>query len=160
MKLLFVGFLSFFLFYINLEEARRLYPNAMEDASTTDMLHKKLSSISQNDDKTLYGYKGAVYTLKAKHAKAIKEKKEFFKEGVSIIEAAIAAEPDNIELRFIRLSVQENAPKILKYRDHIEEDKDFILGRLSKLKDGSVKNLIYKFVKDSKAFSDVEKSGL
>lgn len=160
MKLLLFGLFSLFLFSINIEEVRQLYPDATEDSTKTNILHEKLSSITQKEDNTLFCYKGAVYTLKAKHAKAIKDKKAFFKEGASIIEAALAAEPDNIELRFIRLSVQENAPKILKYRDHIEKDKNFILGRLSKLKESSVKNLIYGFVKDSKTFSEEEKLGL
>lgn len=160
MKVILSAFLSFTILLISIEEARRLYPDAMEDASKTDILHQKLSDISLEDESVLYGYKGATYTLKAKHAKAIRDKKTFFKEGVAIIEASIAAEPDNIELRFIRLSVQENAPKILKYRDKIEVDKKYILAHLADLEDGSLRNLIHKYIKDSKTFTDSEKSGL
>lgn len=160
MKMLFFGFLSLIAYAISLDEVRSLYPKALDDASITNTLVEKLSSISQDEAIELYGYKGAVLTLKANHAKAIKDKKGFFKEGVSILEAAIASEPDNIELRFIRLSVQENAPKIVKYNDAINADKDFILDHFSGIKDNSLKNLIRKYVQDSKVFTNEEKSGL
>jgi hypothetical protein len=159
MKLVLVGFLSFFLFFIHIEEVRKLYPEAIEDTSKTDNLNELLATITLENNAVLYGYKGAVLTLKAKHAKTAKDKKEFFQEGVAIIEAAVASKPENIELRFIRLSVQENAPKIVKYRDAMEADKNFILQHFSELKGGSLKKMIQKYVKDSKAFSDTEKLG-
>ncbi|PIB37860.1 hypothetical protein [Maribacter sp. 4G9] len=159
MKLVLVGFLSFFLFFIHIEEVRKLYPEAIEDTSKTDNLNELLATITLENNAVLYCYKGAVFTLKAKHAKTVKDKKEFFQEGVAIIEAAVASNPENIELRFIRLSVQENAPKIVKYRDAMEADKNFILQHFSELKGGSLKNMIQKYIKDSKAFSDTEKLG-
>lgn len=44
--------------------------------------------------------------------------------------------PDNIHLRYIRLFLQENTPKILGYTDNIEEDKSFLIIKL-KEKDSS-----------------------
>ncbi|NLX73739.1 MAG: hypothetical protein GXY94_10640, partial [Bacteroidales bacterium] len=34
---------------------------------------------------------------------------------------------DNIEYRFIRLIIQEQAPSIVRYRDNIEEDSALII---------------------------------
>lgn len=160
MKMLLLGFLSFIAYSISLDEVRSLYPKAMDDASITNTLAEKLSAISQDDAIELYGYKGAVLTLKAEHAKTIKDKKGFFKEGINILETAIASEPGNIELRFIRLSVQENAPKIVKYNDAIDADKDFILDHFSGIRDGSLKKMIRNYIQDSKVFTDEEKSAL
>ncbi len=49
-----------------------------------------------------------------------------FKEGKKNIEQAIKKEPENVELRFIRLSVQKNAPSFLGYKSNINEDAKFI----------------------------------
>ncbi|MDC6403889.1 MULTISPECIES: hypothetical protein [Maribacter] len=160
MKMLFLGFLSLIAYSTSLDEVRSLYPKAKDDASITNTLAEKLSGISQDDAIELYGYKGAVLTLKAEHAKAVKDKKGFFKEGVSILEAAIASKPGNIELRFIRLSVQENAPKIVKYNDAIDADKDFILDHFSGIRDGSLKKMIRNYIQGSKVFTYEEKSAL
>lgn len=158
MKSLWIGFfILFFLLPIGLKEARELYPMAMDDAEVADSLYKKLTTINLENNATLYGYKGAAYTLKAKHAKVIKDKKTYFKEGVAMIESAIALHPENVELRFVRLSVQENAPKIVNYREDLESDKSFILKNYPQIKDPTIKELIKKYSKDSKVFSEKEK---
>ena len=54
-----------------------------------------------------------------------------FKEGKALIEEAIGKEPQNIELRMIRLSVQEHLPKIVPYRANIKKDRKFIQDHLS-----------------------------
>ena len=52
------------------------------------------------------------------------------KKGKENIEEAIRKEPNNTELRFIRLSVQKNAPSFLGYKSNVQEDTDFIKKRL------------------------------
>ncbi|MBQ4913722.1 hypothetical protein J8L85_04690 [Maribacter sp. MMG018] len=159
MKSLLFGPLVFLLlFSMNLKEVRKMYPMAIEDPNVTDELYKDLSNVSEADNIILYGYKGATLTLKAKHAKSIKEKKNFFKKGADIIESALALNPDSIELHFIRLSVQENAPKILKYNTKIEEDKNFILKNHDKLDNNSIKTLIRDYIHTSKLFTEEEKA--
>ncbi|MDC6387646.1 hypothetical protein PP182_03065 [Maribacter sp. PR1] len=158
--LLIIFFVSVLFLPIDVQEARELYPMAIDDAEVADSLYKKLTAINLENNATLYGYKGAAYTLKAKHAKGIKEKKTYFKEGVAMIESAIALDPENVELRFVRLSVQENAPKIVNYREDLESDKSFILKKYPQIKDPTIKELIKKYSKDSKVFSEEEKATL
>ena len=154
--LLIIFFVSVLLVPIDVQEARELYPLAIDNPEITDSLHEQLAAINLENNPVLYGSKGAVYTLKAKHAKGIKEKKNYFKEGAAIIESAIAAFPKNVELHFIRLSVQENAPKIVNYREDLESDKSFILKNYPQIKDPTIKELIKKYSKDSKVFSEKE----
>jgi hypothetical protein len=45
----------------------------------------------------------------------------------------IAAEPDNVEYRFLRLSIQEHTPKIVGYKSNLEADKAFIIKHFAKL---------------------------
>ena len=71
-------------------------------------------------------YEGALLMKKAGLLSKPKEKLKTFKSGREKLEAAIRNEPDNVEYRFLRLMIQENAPKVVKYRDNIQGDGDFI----------------------------------
>ena len=102
-------------------------------------------------------YKGAVLILMAKYSKVIKEKKTFFKEGATLLNFAIFEEPANVEMRCIRLSIQENAPKLLKYRANKTEDKQFIKDGYDTIKSTTIKTYVRGFIMQSKSFSDEEK---
>lgn len=159
MRLLTVIFLFVSTFCIsqNLTELRVDYPNANLDEAVTNTLHEKLLSVSKEDDKTLVAFRGAVTTLKAKFAKGFKNKKTYFKEGAELLEFAISAEPKNIEIRCLRLGVQENAPRIVGYRKNIEEDKKFIVDHYKANNDKEVRKFIKGYVLLSDAFTDAEK---
>ena len=102
-------------------------------------------------------YKGAVLTLMAKYSKITKEKKTFFKEGATLIDFAIMEEPTNVEMRCIRLGVQENAPKLLKYRTNKTEDKQLINDEYENIKSIAIKKHVRGFIMQSTSFSDEEK---
>ncbi|MDB2606341.1 hypothetical protein N9Y48_01045 [Zobellia sp.] len=142
---------------INLEKARTAYIEASESEDATTVLHENLVAIAKSDNKTLVAYKGAVTTMMAKYAKGIKDKKTFFKEGAELIEYAMEAEPENVEIRCIRLSVQENVPKITGYTKNIEEDKQFILDNYSSLSNKGSKDFIKGYISTSKAFTELER---
>lgn len=139
----------------NLESIREQYPQAINDVALTTRLYDALSDVSETDA-VLLAYKGAVATLKANFAKRVKDKKAYFTEGAQLIEAAVRAEPQNIEIRYIRLSVQENAPKFLKYNESIEADKAFILAHLPKVKTNSLKAEITSYIQSSASFDKAE----
>ena len=101
-------------------------------------------------------YYGAALALKAKYGQNVKEKKEFFVEAVDYIEAAVNAEPNNIEIRLIRLSVQENSPRIVKYKTNMDEDKELIMQNYSG-QTSAVKKCIRDYVSNSEFFTNEEK---
>lgn len=152
--LLLLGTLSF---GISLSEVREVYPKAQESPEITETLFSTLSNLKDTDNHILLAYKGAVLTLKAKHSKGIKIKKEFFKDGVALLETALKASPDNVEIHFVRLTVQENAPKIVRYNQQIEADKNFILKKYRTIKDQELKSMIKKYCINSTLFSQTEK---
>src|SRR5690606_30883120 len=80
----------------------------------------------KNNSATHLAYLGALQAILAKHVFNPISKLNTFKEGKKNIEQAIKIEPDNAELRFIRLSIQKNAPSFLGYRSRINEDIEFI----------------------------------
>ena len=150
-------FISTFCISQDLKELRMDYPKASLDEEITNTLHKKLSSISTEASKTIVAYKGAATTLKAKFANRIKQKKQFFKEGSELLEFAVASEPDNIEIRCLRLGVQENSPRIVGYKKNIEEDKQFILDHYKSNTNIEVKNFVKGYILLSDLFTDAEK---
>lgn len=93
-------------------------------------------------------YKGALLMKKAGFQKSPKEKLEVFKQGRAQLETAIGANSKNTEYRFLRLIIQENAPKILKYQGNIMEDVKWIKSHYSVVH-ADVKNAIVSYSKKS-----------
>lgn len=154
-------FLSIFLFLFfaknpEITEIRKLYPTVIDSESNAKEFASKLSEISKEDNKTLFAYKGASITVLARFKKSISEKSKTFKEGANIVELALANEPNNIEIHLIRLSIQEKAPKILKYNADKKDDKTFLLEHY-KNQSGNLKDFIKNFILQSKSFSEAEK---
>jgi hypothetical protein len=160
MKYLFIiFFVSFISNAQDLKKNRSEYPKAVQNVEITTQLDGELAKVNPSNKPVLLAYKGAVSTLKAKFAKARSDKKEFFKEGISLIESAVKADGSNIEIRYIRMSVQENSPRFLGYHKNIDEDKEFILKNYKTISSTELKELVKDFVLKSENFSETEKAG-
>ena len=157
MKSFLILLLSVSLLGLDISELRITYPKASSNVEIANELYDQLSSISLSDHPKLIAYKGGVLSLKAKNSKTIKDKKMYFQESVQFLEAAVKNAPKDIEIRYVRLTVQEHAPKILKYNKNIDEDKSFILEYYGTIKDTQLKACILSYVKNSSLFSDEEK---
>jgi hypothetical protein len=142
----------------DLTNVRVMYVEASKNQKNAEDFYNLVHN-SNKESKVMQAYKGAAIALKAKFAKDRKVKKVFFIEGVKIIEASIKSEPNTIELRLIRLSIQENTPKILNYKSNIAEDKKLILVNFAK-QNQSLKEYIQSFVKQSNVFSEAEKKSI
>lgn len=150
-------FVSFIAKGQDLKIIRAQYPEAVKSSEAASKLEAELSRIDNSSKPVLLAYKGAVLTLKAKFAKKKSDKKEFFKEGVALIESAVSADASNVEIRYIRMSVQENSPKFLGYHKNIEEDKGFILKNYADVSSKVLKDIIKDFVLKSENFDENEK---
>lgn len=144
----------------DLETLRLAYKDAGQDNSKIEAFEVLVKNISKNDNPVLVGYKAAAITLKAKLEKTIRAKKETFVEGKNLLEYTINKTPENIELRFIRIGIQENTPKILKYKENINEDKAFLLKHFSAITSEDLKKHIGDYIKQSKAFTNAEKQSI
>ena len=160
MKSLFcIFFILFSLSNPTLSEIRKLYPNASISENNAAELASKLASIDINDDKILLAYKGASIAIVSKYQKKVGDKIKKFKEGVKLVDLSITSESNNIELRLIRLSIQENVPKIVKYNKNIKEDVASILEHY-KVQSPDLKEYLKKFILQSKSFSTQEKQSI
>lgn len=152
-------FLAFFLLLFSnpsITEIRKLYATANNSESNAKEFASKLSEVDKEDNKTLVAYKGASLTILSKLEKKASDKSKKFKEGSSLIEYAVANEPNSIEIRMIRLSIQENVPKVVHYSGNKKEDKKFLLDHY-KEQTGALKTYIGDFISQSKSFSQTEK---
>ena len=95
------------------------------------------------------GYEGALLMKKAGFAASPKKKLKFFKDGRIKLETALMVDNENTEFHFLRLAVEENAPKIVKYHADIEKDKLFIQKNFKNLP-ASVQYAILDYCKKSK----------
>lgn len=125
----------------DLSTIRKQYREATESEQGAEKLQELLKNVTENNRPEFLAYKGASIVLLARF-KPITQRMRPIKEGINLIEGAINKSKDNVEIRWIRLTIQENTPKIVGYKKNIEEDMKFIKANLSKSKDPELKNMI------------------
>lgn len=145
-KYLFILFFTFSVHaQVNLNQIRVDYAFA---ASNEELCEQNLAWLQTNaSSPTHKGYLGAYQMMMAKHAFNPISKLSHFKKGKKELEAAIKSQPKNLELRFIRLTIQENVPSLLNYSSQIQEDKTFILTHITDLKDTYLVQAIGSYLK-------------
>lgn len=90
-------------------------------------LERAISKASSSSTSLAIAYKGVSQTMLAEYAFLPTSKLSLFNKGKSKIEKAIAQDPNKVELRYIRLLVQLNAPSMLGYNDEISKDVSFFV---------------------------------
>jgi ribosomal protein L16 Arg81 hydroxylase len=117
------------------------------EEKTIDKMISQLESEKSSAQNS--AYIGALTMKKAGFLKGVKTKVNTFKKGAQLLENEIKQNPDKVEFRFLRLTVQEHAPNVLKYNKQIDEDKRAVLAGYAKLDEG-LKAIIADYAKDSK----------
>ncbi len=148
---------TFFVFtFADLTQIRQAYVASPKSEDAAMKFANLVKDVAKDDaNKVLVAYKGCSLALKSKHSNFLPDKISFMKEGAAFMDAAALASPKDIEIRMIRMSVQENVPFIVDYRDKIQEDKGVILANFAKApKD--VKAFVLKYAQMSEAFSKDE----
>ncbi|MFA6152822.1 MAG: hypothetical protein WC716_15975 [Chitinophagaceae bacterium] len=143
----------------DLPELRKQFILAAQSKNSATDFYHKLADAPKDGNKTLVAYKGASKALMGKFASKQADKKSYFVEGVQLIEFAVKSEPKNAEIRLIRLSIQENTPKVVKYKGNIAEDKEFLLQNY-KAQNTALKEFIKNYILQSQTFSEAEKTKL
>ena len=95
------------------------------------------------------GYEGALLMRKAGLISGPKKKLDLFKAGRIEMETAIINEPENTEYRFLRLAIEEHAPKIVRYHNDILTDKAIVIHKFKELQP-VVQHAILDYCKNSK----------
>lgn len=157
MKLLTFFISTVLLLSADLTTIRQKYLSATTSGEDAEALYKTLEDVSDaSTDNTMVAYKAAALTLRAKFEKGLFNKKSLFTKGAKLLEAVIKRDPDNYEVRFLRLNIQENAPKITGYNKKKDEDKAFLIKNYKNQK-ADLKEFTKGFVKNSTSFTKEEK---
>ena len=148
-NILLIGFIIILSSWTAGSISRKEYYPVFKGNSSSEMeaLVKKLEKTWKQK-----AYLGALKMKLSGLQKGSSTKLKTFKEGRELLEAEIKNNPKNIEWLFLRLAVQENAPKIVKYSQNINEDKEFISSHFS-----SAPFDLQKIIKDYVANSSVLK---
>ena len=104
-----------------MEQLRSLYYQAVEDESAIALGLAQVDSLrnagfaapGQDRDGVLTAYRGALITLRAKHGFWPPDRLKHLREGLRIMDAAVAAHPEVAEVRYLRLMSCFYLPGIL-----------------------------------------------
>jgi hypothetical protein len=124
----------------DLDKIRGLYRRAAEikqDAAQLNQLMLQVDSGSAGP--VLFCYKGANEMIQAKYSLNPVVKLEKFNKGKELIKKAFNRDTLNLEIRFIRYSIQSNLPAFLGYHDEFNKDKKFLLDYTGDNKDPQLK---------------------
>lgn len=150
-SLLFIFLLTAFCASAQNSIDKKAYYNAFSSANLglIDGQLNVIKSISGTDKEA---FEGAMLMRKAGTLSVPTKKLSLFKQGHKKLESAIAHNSSNPEYRFLRLMVQENAPRSLGYYKNIEQDSKFINNNYKSLPQ-STQQVLVNYSKKSKALA-------
>lgn len=128
------------------EDVRTSYIRSVADKDLCKAMILKLEP-QQTGSGILRAYLGAFNAVWASHVFNPVTKLKSFNKGKKYIEAAVKEEPGNIEIRFIRLSVQKSCPFFLGYSGQIQEDTKFIHANIGQINSEQLKSMIIAALK-------------
>ncbi len=112
-------------------------------------INNELKILNLTTIKEKEAYEGALLIRKAGIVKIAAEKLKLFKKGRIKLETALLNDKGNVEYHFLRLTIQENAPKVVKYKANIETDRQYIRKSFSNLPT-DIQQVIIDYAKTSK----------
>ena len=126
--------LSFiFLFFTTIAQAnfdKKFYYNSLYSSDVV-LVNQQLKLLTTSSIKEKDAFEGTLLMKKAELVPDKKEKLKLFKLGKSKLESAILKDEKNCEFRFLRIIIQEHAPKILNYQNNLTEDSKFVKTNLN-----------------------------
>jgi hypothetical protein len=137
----------------DLKQLRKKLILAIDNGQTTDSLYKILDKEPKKTALTI-AYLGALDALKAKHSWNPYSKIKYLNVSEKLMQQAVAEEPHNIEILFMRFSIQHNVPGFLGYGKNLVRDREQMIAQLNNKNYGTADReltiSIIKFLIDSK----------
>ena len=143
----------------SLEELRKQYEQAVIEEEAAEDLWEWLENYEGTDGATL-AYKASARALMARYSWNPYNKLSYLKESMKVFSKATKADPDNIEIRFLRFAIQHYIPSFLELSEEIHEDKKVMMENLSKYVDFSLQRAhveaFVRFFEESGRFNPQE----
>lgn len=142
--------------YTEINTVRTVYRLAVQQSAKADELVKITANYGNNG--VLMAYYGTGKALQAKHGWNPASRFALGKEAAGLLNKAVAAAPQNLEVRFLRFSFESRAPAILAITAHTREDKVWIMSHLDKKH--PIWDVMKAFLKQCDLLSEEEKRSL
>jgi len=124
------------------EYVRMTFYSSIENSDTADTFNEFFAKPFVKEDLSKYpfllAFYGASETLIAKHSYNPYKKVKYLNTGLEKIGRALAADPENLEIRFLRYSILYHLPAILGYSKERMADALYIVEKLSKREGGNL----------------------
>ncbi|MCS6796765.1 MAG: hypothetical protein NZ516_12480, partial [Raineya sp.] len=105
---------------------RTLYKEASENERKLKEFEQAIQQ-EKVSEAIRWAYKGALQALKGKYSFLPATKLSFFWEASNYLEKALAQEPENVEIIFLRFTVECGVPSLMNYALHLQEDRKKII---------------------------------
>ena len=153
-RLIFLSLLLFIAFYETKATAlksfdRKTYYNIVK-SGTLNAIDDEITVLQSSGLKDADAFEGTLLMKKAGLVNKPKDKLDLFKKGRIKLETVIKNDSTNTEYRFMRLIIQEHAPKQVKYQDQLKTDAAFIEKNFRNLS-SELQDIIIDYSKQSKA---------
>lgn len=127
------------------QSLRDAYYQAAQSEEGMEVFQEEIDKWQQ-EDVLKSGYEAMYFFLKAKYSWNPYAKLSYFYDGKDLLEEAIESDQDNLELRFLRLAIQDNLPEILNYNQEIEADRTFLNQHIGACADQDLKQRIEEYL--------------
>jgi hypothetical protein len=115
---------------VNLAELRREYLAAVANGAKVNALLDRLARLPAPPP-LVVAFQGALETLKARDLWNPLEKLKWSEQSQATLARAVAADPDNLEIRFLRYSIQHGLPSYLGLSRHLAQDRAAMMAQIA-----------------------------
>ena len=150
--------------HILVEQIRSLYFQAVDEADAIQkgfqLIDAHVKAPGQPQEPVLGAYRAALIVLQAKHAFWPQKKLRFLKSGLPQLDGLVAANPENVEIRYLRLMSCYYLPRFLGMSSSTREDVEVLAQLLPEARHKfptDLFNTMTQFVTDNKELSEEEK---
>jgi hypothetical protein len=143
-----------------LTDVRALFLLSGSSESSCKDLQHLLKDVNEAGNPVLGAYKACANMMMAGYVFNPVSKLSYFNEGKELLDKCIKADSLNIELHYLRIAMQSEAPSFLGYKQFIAADKNFILAKIDSVNDPHLHKMIASFLIKSTILTEKEKKQL
>ena len=154
---------------VRLERIRALYFLSVDEGKWADIARDSLSALKVNipsaseEEVTFEAYRGAIQVVRAKHARWPPNKLKHLDRGARILDGLVDREPENLEVRYLRLASYLFLPFFLRRDDSVAADLQSLVAYLPE-DSGTFSPALYQavvqFVLENGSLEEEEKARL
>jgi len=129
-----------------LSKMRSMYLIASNSKASCELFKKECDKLESSSITTIQGYRACSKMMIAKYFMNPLTKLTEFKQGKLQLERCIQKDPNNIELIYIRYSIQTHVPSFLGYTSDLDQDKQKLKQASTTISDLELKKNILAYL--------------